>query len=518
MTKKQKGAGFPSPDLVRAVLKGHSGLGLAFAAILYLVCLTGTVAVFTNEFQRWENPDAPRMEALSADAMQSAYRTAMARAGGPVEHVLIMTPKEDRPWPMLRIDTEDGTQTTWIADAEGHIVGEMRQGWTKFLTRLHINLHLPQSWGIFIVGLTGVALLSSLISGLLAHPRIFRDAFHLRLGGSRRLQEADLHNRIGVWALPFHITVSLTGALLGLSAIIVGAIGFAVFEGDTAKVYAIFTPPHPAEDTRPAPPLDLRPLFAGVTARVPEGRIDYLVVEHPTERGAAAMFAVEDGSSRLANADTYAFDRAGRLYYAQKAAQNNVGQQILGSLGLLHFGWFGGGVIKIAYALLGAGLTYLAAGGVNIWLARRRDKGRPAPGWERVWTACVWGQPLALTCAALAAPFTPSAAALIWIWGAASVVAIGGAAFLSSAALSRIGRAGTGVLLIALAAAHLARFGSGDGMALIVDGTLGLIGLGLLAIVIGQVAIFRRTRQATSSLLVGLLLGVAAIPVPWDTL
>ncbi|SLK05962.1 PepSY-associated TM helix domain-containing protein [Novosphingobium mathurense] len=499
MTKMKKRAGFPSPDLVRAVLKGHSGLGLAFAAILYLVCLTGAIAVFANEFQRWENPGAERMETISANAVQAAYRTAMDRADGPVEHVLIVMPSEDRPWPTLRVDAEDGTRTTWIADSAGRITGEIREGWTKFLTRLHINLHLPQSWGIFIVGLAGVALLSSLISGLLAHPRIFRDAFHLRLGGSRRLQGADLHNRIGVWALPFHLTASLTGALLGLSTVIIGAIGFAVFNGDTDKVYAIFVAPHPAEDARPAPPLDLRSLFSKVAERTSaqtSKRIDYLIVEHPMEQGAAALFEVEDGSSRLASADSYAFDRTGKLYYEHKAADNNVGQQILGSLGLLHFGWFGGGAIRIAYGLLGIGLAYLAAGGVNIWLARRRDKGQPAPGLERVWAATVWGQPLALTCAALAALFTSSVALLIWTWAAVSIALLGATALLPPAMLSRVGRAGTGLLLITVAAAHLVVMGTGDSVTLIVDGALGMIGLGLLATFGSQISVFRRTLKA----------------------
>lgn len=482
MTKTKRRASFPSPDLVRAVLKGHSGLGLAFAALLYLVCLTGAIAVFANEFYRWENPGVERMETISADAVQSAYREAMARTKGAVEHVLILMPSEDRPWPTLRVDAEDGARTTWIADSAGRITGELRESWTHFLTRLHINLHLPQSWGIFIVGLSGVALLSSLISGLLAHPRIFRDAFHLRLGGSRRLQEADLHNRLGVWALPFHLTVSLTGALLGLSTVIIGAIGLAVFQGDTAKVYAIFTPPHPKEDTRPASPIDLRPLFAEVTERAPGARISYLIVEHPTERGGAVMFEVEGSASRIANSDIYAFDRAGTLYYQQHAAQNNVGQQILGSLGPLHFGWFGGGIVKIVYALLGLGLTYLAAGGVNIWLARRRDKGRPAPGWERVWAATVWGQPLALTCAAITTLFTPAATLPIWIWAGISLTVLGTAAVLSPLSLSRISKAGVGVLLIMLAVGHSILFGADDRMALIVDISLGLIGLGLLAI------------------------------------
>ncbi|MCY1672587.1 PepSY-associated TM helix domain-containing protein [Novosphingobium sp. SL115] len=494
---KRKGTAFLSSDLVRAVLKGHSALGLAFAAILYLVCLTGAVSVFAYEFQRWENPNVPRSTAMSADAVQAAYRAGLARAGGAPEHVFILLPSADKPWPTVRIDGSDGGRTTWIADGQGRLVGEMKENWSWFITRLHINLHLPQRWGILIVGLAGVALLSSLISGVLAHPRIFRDAFHLRLGGSRRLQEVDLHNRIGIWALPFHITVSLTGALLGLSSIIIGAIGLVVFNGDTAKVYAIFTPPHPVEDARLAPALDLRPLYAATMAQAPGGRINYVTVEHPLEQGAAAVFEVDDGSSRLANADTYSFDRTGRLYHLRKAASNNLGQQILDSLGPLHFGWFGGGAIKIIYSLLGIGLAYLAAGGVHIWLARRHDKGRPTPTWERVWAACVWGQPMALSAAALASVIWAFQAATVWTWMIASVVAVVAAGFFTPVGLSRLARLATGTVLVLTVVSHLLLTMPGDPVALVMDGALALIGAGLLATCSGRLGrIYRQRRSA----------------------
>ena len=63
-------------DFVRAVLKGHSSLGLAFAAVIYLVCLTGAIAVFAHEFQRWELARTPRVESLSPHAVQRAMEQA----------------------------------------------------------------------------------------------------------------------------------------------------------------------------------------------------------------------------------------------------------------------------------------------------------------------------------------------------------------------------------------------------------------------------------------------------------
>ncbi|MFC4255203.1 PepSY domain-containing protein [Altererythrobacter xixiisoli] len=467
-------------DFVRAVLKGHSALGLAFAAAIYLVCLTGTVAVFAQEFERWEHPAAPQQATPSPNAVQQALASAIARNGAPAEHGYIQMPTPALPFLSAHVEGEDGYRG-WIANAQGNLVESGQSPWTLFITRLHINLHLPQTWGVFLVGLTGVALLSSLISGILAHPRIFRDAFHLRIGGSRRLQEADLHNRLGVWALPFHVLVSLSGALLGLTTLIVGVLGMALFQGDVGKVYELFLPAEPIDDPRPAPTIDLVPMFAQLQTIAPDGRITLVQLEHPGEMGGAALFQVEQDNGRLGNTDSFAFRRDGTLYYDARSADNNLGEAILASLGKLHFGWFGGGIIKIAYALLGLGLTYLASSGVTIWLARRRDKRNAAPGWEKLWAGTVWGQPAALAAAALAGVVggaeTP-VSVLIGLWGAITVVSLCSAALPASAA--QIGRGFqwlSAVLLIATALFHAFALPGSDPIAWIVDLSLFAIGV-----------------------------------------
>lgn len=468
-------------DFVRAVLKGHSALGLAFAAAIYLVCLTGSVAVFAHEFRRWESPAGPMLEQASPEAVQRAFAAAVARAGEGLEHVYITLPTPSVP--RLAVTTDAKVEKTWTADAQGRLTGAQPQPWTSFITDLHINLHLPRVWGRFLVGMTGVALLSSVISGLLAHPRIFRDAFHLRLGGSRRLQEADLHNRIGVWGLPFHVLLSLSGALLGLTTLIVGVLGMAVFNGDVNKVYSLFQPLPPKEDPRPAPVPDLRPMFA----RIPRDgtRIEYVLMEHPTERGGAVMFNVRH-PDRLSGSDAYAFKTSGELYRKDVAAKATLGEKLLGALGILHFGWFGGGLIKIAYGLLGLGLSYLAANGVFIWLQRRRDKGRPAPGWERVWMATVWGQPAALAAAAAVAVVASGAG----VGGPVAAWLVVSAAFLAAAVrapaslLTRAGQGATGLLMTLAGLAHAGLNGAAatDPMIWIVDGVLLVLGLGLLSL------------------------------------
>ena len=463
---------------VRAVLRGHSSLGLAFAVLIYLVCLSGSIAVFAHEFQRWESATAPQVTGVTPDAVQTAFEGAIAEGGPGVEHVYITLPSADFPRLLLYVDAGEDRQ--FLADANGQIVPGGEGAWTGFITRLHINLHLPRTWGGFLVGLIGVALLSSLISGILAHPRIFRDAFHLRLGGSKRLQEADLHNRLGVWALPFHIIISLTGAFLGLTTIIVGVLGMAMFNGDVNKVYALFIPAPPVDDPRPAPVLDLRPMYAKLPAS--SGKLEYIFTEHPTEMGGAALFNVRH-PNRLAGTDSYAFRRDATIYNEKKAATNNLGEDILASAGAVHFGWFGGGLVKIVYFALGLGLTYLAASGVHIWLARRRDKGRPAPAWERAWAATVWGQPAGIAAAAVAGLAIASTPAAIAAWLVVSLTFLAAAIRLPAGTLSRIGRLATGALLLLAAATHLVLrggIGSADAMAWIVNAALVAGGLFLL--------------------------------------
>lgn len=454
---KTKAAGKPiwpkiPAEFVRAMLAGHSALGLAFAALIYLVCFSGSVAVFTQEFGRWEQPEGPVLHAASPQAVDAAVKEALTKI--PQAHdLLVRLPTADQPRLSVHGDDANGGEHTYVADHTGRLVGESRTPWTQFQVDLHTVLHLPRAWGGFVVGLTGVALLSSLISGVLSHPRVFKDAFAFRWGGSKRLQEADLHNRISVWGLPFHLAVSLTGAFLGLTTIIVGVLALATFKGDTAKAYALFRGPTVADDPRPAAKvIDVRAALNAVAARYPEAHPTYLYVEHPGERGQHAIVNLAT-EGRLSRGETIVVDGEGRILGEVGYESGSLGFRVLSAMTPLHFGWFGGWPVKIAYFLLGLGLTAVTASGVAIWLARRRDKGRPAPRWERLWVAFAWSQPLAYALSALVSLLSP-APAPVAVWGLATLIACGSAVLASPRGLSVGLRRITAGLLALTAIAH----------------------------------------------------------------
>jgi uncharacterized iron-regulated membrane protein len=412
-----------SPETVRSVLSSHSVLGLAFAAIIYIVCLTGTVAVFTPDLERWEIPATPIVTSLSDASAARAIAEAAKRA--PADTALYLSlPTASRSGASLTAFSAS-YEHKWGVAADGSL-SDLEAVWTEFLLHLHINLHLPRSWGEFIVGLTGVALLSSLVSGILAHPRVLRDAFHLRLGGSRRLQEADLHNRLGIWALPFHFTLALTGALLGLSTIIVAMLAMLLYRGDMGQVYELFLDPPPKVDMRAMPIPDIAKLIADARVRAPAASADNIMVERP---GRADMrISIHSGRpTLLTQQDEVQYDARGHLLHQEGPQDLVTGTRILSGIGQLHFGWFGGLPVRIAYGLLGIALCIVTSSGVTIWLARRRARGRPAPHWERIWAAICWGQPVILILTAMVAFALPQASLPpIWLGlTALSVLAAG---------------------------------------------------------------------------------------------
>lgn len=448
------------PQFVRAMLAGHSALGLAFAALIYIVCVTGSVTVFVHELHRWEQPDAPlaagpATPAAVQTALDNAY--AQARADNAVHDIFIMGPGQMTPRFSVHYHShETGKDGEWIANSDGTLAVRAVAPWSEFLSRLHMDLHLPHTWGLFLVGLIGVTLLSSLVSGVLAHPRIFKDAFSLRWGGSNRLQNADLHNRLSVWGLPFHFVVTLTGSLLGLSTAIIGVLAVAAYDGDREKAIAAILGPGPTADEAPAPLPNVVPMMNRVLNQDRAVKFASLRIAHVGEAGQAVQLGMR-APGHVAFSNTYYFDGAGNAKGDGGVESGGVGQQILGALQPLHFGWFGGLTIKLVYAALGLALTVITQSGVVIWLARKREKGAAVPHWERAWAALTWSQPLAFGTTALVA-LSPGGegyllATYLLTLTATALIAW---ALPSAASVTRIVRIAAAVALLLVPFLHLA--------------------------------------------------------------
>ncbi|WP_404368686.1 PepSY-associated TM helix domain-containing protein [Sphingomonas sp. MMS24-J45] len=380
--------------LVQRALAGHAAIGLLVSGLLYIIALTGTLVVIHDRWQRWEQPGIAEMPTLSPVAAQSAMRAVLAQDANTgksrTTHLYIRMP--NAALPRAVVTTDHGG---WYVDGSGRVAGREAHSWTEMLIALHEYLHLPQIWGMIIVGALGVALAALLVTGILAHPRIVRDAFRLRTRHDPQIARADWHNRLGVWTLPFALAVTLTGAFIGL-----GSVGFTVLAraytgGDLTRVYAPIFGQEPATDAKAAPLPDVAAALRLLAIRVPTAKPTYVIVHDPGTRGQHIQVIAEH-PRRLIYGETYRFDARGDWRGAVGLSDGAVGQQVAASSYNLHFGNYGGLPIEIAYMVFGLALCVITSTGTTLWLAKRRRRGLGSARLESCWAAVIWGTPLAL--------------------------------------------------------------------------------------------------------------------------
>ena len=398
---------------VAKMLHGHSVIGLAASALLYVLCVSGTAMVFHDHFARWEQPGVPEYESVAPAAMDRAARKVLALTEEPPHHFYVGVPVDVMP--RVAITAEE---VAWYADASGELVTPIRKDFTEFVEKLHYYLTLPSVLGLTVVGILGLMMTALVFTGIFAHPSLFRDAFKFRLRSSKRVSEADLHNRFSVWAAPFHLVIAFTGAALGLATL--AAIVVAPrFGGDMHSYFEPIFGPEPVVNETPAPLHDIGTALENFAAAEPDKHPWYVVVEEAATAGQEGVILAKH-PRRLIYGENYSFNAQGELTGKLGLSDGPIGQQVVASFYTLHFGSFAGLFSRLVYGVLGIIACVVVASGINIWLLKRRQRGRPAPMLERAWRAVVWGTPFSmavvLTVAAFADPALGLSVALFWVF------------------------------------------------------------------------------------------------------
>lgn len=419
-----------SQRVVRS-LHAHLSIAIALGGLIYILAITGTVAVFNGELQRWEQPSAPEMLSISPESAALAAKTVFEREEVATTHLYINFPRPDLPRTIITTDTQ-----AFFANADGSVAGKEHFPWTQFLLDLHYYLHLPHILGLTVVGALGAFLLAMSLSGFMAHPRIFRDAFTFRRGAGL-LPMVDLHNRLSVWTSPFHISNALTGALLGLASILAFSIAAFNFDGDLDKVFSPVFGAEPAEIEGKAPIADIAGPLRYMADEFPEQPLTYFILHDPATAG-QHINVIATHTDRLIFGDYYNFDAHGEYQGNIGISDGTIGQQLIGSVYNIHFGNWGGSLVKIAYAIFGVLLSVIIASGLRIYFLRRTQKGWPATRLESAWEAVVWGTPMVLAATLLCAVtgHLDGIALVVVFWLGLSTTIIG-AAFSANAQIVR---------------------------------------------------------------------------------
>jgi len=410
---------------VRQMIDSHSVLGLSFAALIYIVSLSGALTLFVPEISLWELPDTEAAYETTPRAIAAAAHNAEAELedGNEILNVVAYGPDEFRPYLTVRLNQRAGRgapldSTDWIADPRtGELLDVAEAPYAHLIEDLHTVLLLPNPWGRYLVGIIGVCMFTLILSGIFAHPTIFKDAFKLRLKRNARMAWTDMHNRLSVWGLPFHLVITFTGAFLGVAGITVVALAMLAYEGDQEAAIQVIQGPQPVLD---APLMAASPDYESMLTRseAADRRFSLLVASNPKSSGHTTSVAYyEEGILSMRTSDIYR--NSGEFLEKFGGSGSPAGARVFGMVQPLHYGTFGGYPIKLLYFVLSLALTYITSTGMMIWFKRKKQQGQPKPKTEALWRGMTTGLSAALVATALVTVMrldTPLTAVFLVTW------------------------------------------------------------------------------------------------------
>ena len=357
------------PGFRQAMTWLHNWSGLVIGWLLLAISAAGTLSVFRQELDAWCHPELARRPIDQAVAGAAAIRwlgTHVAKAPG---------------WYLDLADARSpGTLAFWsdgtsfvqrtLSPITGSPAGIRDSLGGEFFYRFHFELQLPYPWGRLLAASAAMVMLTTLLTGIVAHRRIFKDFFTLRTGKGQR-SWLDGHVALGVFALPFHLMISFTGAVT-LATLLMPLPGIAAYSGDGA---ALTKSLHPSIDRaasgHPAPLVAIAPLLRAAEARFGGAGVSTLSVANPGDAAQTVTVSAGEGIGLAVQQHSLTYDgTTGRLLgeHIERRPAVRVYDVLYG----LHMGRFAGLALRWFYFLSGLMLTATIATGAILWTAKRR--------------------------------------------------------------------------------------------------------------------------------------------------
>ena len=342
----------------------HSWIGLTTGLLLFVVCWSGTIAVFSREIDLALDPGlsaAPPTERIAWGAV--AENVGRARPGW----WLIQMSASHGPGTAVEAWVQDEEGVTWRVAADprtGALLGTRSLfGVQRFFRSFHMALFI-EDWpilgvalGDWVVTLLSVPLLASLVTSLVFYRRFWRGFLKLERRNGAKIFWSDAHKLVGVWSLWFVLLIGLTGL-------------WYLAEHHLPEGRA---PPR-AEVRKNAVLLPVAALVERAERAFPQLRINAVILDD-YDFGTVEMHG-QDGAPLVRDraARVWLDSRSGAVLRVQRSADQSAYERWIDMADPLHFGNFGGMWSKLVWFLFGLGLSGLSLSGAYLQVKRQQRR------------------------------------------------------------------------------------------------------------------------------------------------
>ena len=353
----------------------HTWGGLIVGWLLFVIFLTGSLAVFDQEIDNWMNPELPAHQLTDEQAVQRAL--GYLREHEPdAKQWGISLPYERSP--QLQASTggrRDGVSVT-LDPNNGEVLPVRETVGGRFFFLFHFTLHMPRMIGIYLVGALAMGMLAALVSGIVIHKKFFKEFFTFRPAKGQR-SWLDAHNASAVLLLPFHLMITYSGLAIFLVIYMPAAMD-ALFDGNREAFFKAQDTAPPALEIKrpatvePAPLVALGPLLS--KAREVMGPLSGVSISNPGKSNA-------DIQIRPILGNRIALIKGGGMRFDGVTGEQLSGPTEMRSTVLthrvvsgLHFAQFGGYPMRWLYFICGLISSAMIGSGLVLFTVKRRRK------------------------------------------------------------------------------------------------------------------------------------------------
>ncbi|MBS1102878.1 PepSY domain-containing protein [Gluconobacter sp. Dm-62] len=348
----------------------HTTLGLVTGWVLFAIALSGALSVFRQDISLWARPElsgaAPDPLLTDAHALDWLSRNASSASAWYVASATDLSSFATALWPDAKGDYIQRALDPISGSPDG--IRDTLGG--EFFYRFHFELQLPYPWGRLIAALAALALVVGLLTGVIIHRRIFADFFTFRPSRGQR-SWLDMHNLLGVAALPFHLMISFTGAVT-LGSLLLPWSTQALYRND---LMASYTELNPALYSRPASGhaghlAPLLPMLREAERRFGGAGLEQIYVFNPSDQASLVTMIAGNSHTVSTSSQTITFDGSSGHILQEHIEKRPVIKAYTFLYGL-HVARFAPGVTRWLYFLSGLGLAALIGSGMHLWTIKR---------------------------------------------------------------------------------------------------------------------------------------------------
>ena len=360
------------PSTIRKWGWVHKWTSLICTLFMLMLCLTGLPLIFHDEIDAALNPDAWQPANPQGDYLDLDEILKIALDQRPGEVPIYMSFDIERP--VVNVTTgpvasAPGSDMYFASfdKTSGELVPPADKGADvmHFILQLHTDLFLGLP-GMLFLGAMGVLLLLSIVSGVVLYAPFMRrlDFACVRQNRARKIRRLDWHNLVGVVTVAWLGVVGLTGIINTLEKPIIDAWKYRELS-DLVAPYADRSAPAEfasldaavARSVEEAPGMELQ--FVAFPGSGFSTRFHYAVFLHGKTPATEHII-----SPALINAETGEFVGLREMPWWVKA---------LSLSRPLHFGDYGGLLLKLVWALLDMATIYLLVTGLYLWWGKRKQ-------------------------------------------------------------------------------------------------------------------------------------------------